>query len=447
MEMAKQAAVLAARALRDDDQVGVLIFNHRFSWLQPIARLGDVGREQLESNIGSLTPSGGTEIFAALDEGSTQMRRTAADLRHIVLFTDGNSRDANYDALTNQLQKDRIGLSTVGLGPEADTKLLARLARDGQGRFYYSDRPRELPRILAREVAIAKRSAVVEGSIQPRLVAPSPILRSIAADELPALGGYQATVPRTTAQVVLATEDDKPLLAQWRNGLGRAVAWTSDVGGTWTRTWTDWNRNATFWQQAVSWAAGPPVQADFLLDVASIGETAHITLDSLRDDRFVDLASPVATLSGPSGGESRVPLRQTAPGRYAASVVADRPGTYAVTVSDAQRSETAGFVVRDQPELASFGADKHMLRRITSETGGRVLNAAAEAFRDDGRESGQRWQPLWQALLGLGLLTFVAGLVTRRLSWSLLSWWPLNAFGAAVATRVRRRSGLRRGSG
>jgi len=39
ISMAKQAAILSEQSLRDDDQIGVLIFNHRFSWLQPIGRL------------------------------------------------------------------------------------------------------------------------------------------------------------------------------------------------------------------------------------------------------------------------------------------------------------------------------------------------------------------------------------------------------------------------
>jgi uncharacterized membrane protein/Mg-chelatase subunit ChlD len=434
IEMAKQAAILATRALRDDDQVGVLVFNHRFSWLQPIARLGDVGRAPLEINIASLTPSGGTEIFAALDEGATKMRVVQADLRHIVLFTDGNSRDANYDALTVPLRADHIGLSTVGLGPEADTRLLAKLAKDGEGRFYYSERPSELPRILAREVAVAKRSAVVEGSIQPRLVAPSPILRSIAPNAVPSLGGYIATTPRTTAQVVLATEDDKPLLAQWRAGLGRAVAWTSDVAGNWTRSWADWNQDALFWQQVVSWTAGVPVQPDYLLDVSVSGETAHIVLDDLRDDQFVDLASPVATVSGPLGGESAVPLRQTAPGRYEATLLAGSPGVYGVNVADGQRTETSGFVVRQQPEQSAFGADERTLRRIASDTGGRVLTNAAEAFRDEGRLTGQRWQPVWQFLIILALVLFVTGLFARRFA------WPLRGFVEGVGARVRRQS-------
>jgi Mg-chelatase subunit ChlD len=158
IEMAKQAAILSERSLRDDDQVGVLIFNHRFSWLQPIGIVSAIGRSDLEDRIAQLSASGGTEIFAALNEGATAMKKTSSDLRHIVLFTDGNSRDANYDALTADMRQQHIGLSTVGLGPEADTKLLARLAKDGQGRFYYSDPPSDQPSIAATNVTHAQLS-------------------------------------------------------------------------------------------------------------------------------------------------------------------------------------------------------------------------------------------------------------------------------------------------
>jgi hypothetical protein len=212
------------------------------------------------------------------------------------------------------------------------------------------------------------------------------------------------------------------------------VAWTSDVAGNWTRSWPDWNQDALFWQQVVSWAAGVPVQPDYLLDVSASGATAHIVLDDLRDDQFVDLASPVATVSGPLGGESAVPLRQTAPGRYEATLLVGSPGVYGVQVADGQRTETSGFVVRQQPEQSAFGADERTLRRIASDTGGRVLTNAAQAFRDEGRQTGQRWQPMWQFLVGLALGLFVTGLFVRRFM----------GFVEGVVAAVRRQSGRRR---
>src|SRR5207244_2390295 len=107
------------------------------------------------------------------------MLATQADLRHIVLFTDGQSRPGDYDPLLGRLRAKKIGLSTIGLGPEADTQLLSSLAKLGEGRYYFTERTPELPRIMTREIAISKRSAQVEGQIQPQLVSSSPILRGI----------------------------------------------------------------------------------------------------------------------------------------------------------------------------------------------------------------------------------------------------------------------------
>ena len=45
----------------------------------------------------------------------------------------------------------------------------------------------------------------------------------------PQLKGYVITTPRQSAQVLLTTPRGDPLLAAWQYGLGRALAWTSDL--------------------------------------------------------------------------------------------------------------------------------------------------------------------------------------------------------------------------
>src|SRR5262249_11817601 len=160
-----------------------------------IGIVGGIGRDVIEQRIGQLAPEGGTDIFGALSEGATAMLAQQADLRHIVLFTDGQSRLVSYEALLARLREQKVSVSTIGLGPEADTQLLSSIAKLGEGRYYFTERLPELPRIMAREVAISKRSAQIEGTIQPQLVSSSPILRGIAPADLPQLRGYVATTP------------------------------------------------------------------------------------------------------------------------------------------------------------------------------------------------------------------------------------------------------------
>src|SRR5262249_26964801 len=92
IDMAREAAILAVRSLDDRDRIGVLAFNHRFRWIVDIGIVGGIGRDVIEQRIGQLEPEGGTDIFGALSEGATAMLAQQADLRHIVLFTDGQSR-------------------------------------------------------------------------------------------------------------------------------------------------------------------------------------------------------------------------------------------------------------------------------------------------------------------------------------------------------------------
>src|SRR5262249_22638019 len=237
-------------------------------WIIRPGVIEQIGLGNIQSRISRLVPEGGTDIYQALREGEDVMRAVTADLKHIVLVSDGRGTEVKYDDLMSRMRQDRIGLSTVAIGDDADTELMPKLARLAQGRYYFTEKIRELPRIVTQEAALAKRAALVEGRIQPQFVTASPIMRGIAPNQVPALTGHIATTPKDTAAPILTTDEGAPLLAQWHYGLGRTVAWTSDVGTRWTTTWSSWDQNQRFWEQMVRWAMGPPINRDFRVDVS-----------------------------------------------------------------------------------------------------------------------------------------------------------------------------------
>ncbi|MBI4494661.1 MAG: VWA domain-containing protein [Chloroflexi bacterium] len=422
IEMAKEAAILATEALRPGDFLGILAFDVRPRWVVPLQPLDPAALQGIQTQIARLEADGGTDIYTALQRGYEALRTVRADLRHIVLLSDGQGFEAKYEELASQIRTAGIGVSTIAVGSDADTQLLGRLARWGEGRYYFTERVRDIPKIMTREAAIAKRTALVEGHIRPQLISTSPILRSIAPADLPPLGGYVATIPKDTAQVVLATDSGEPLLAQWYFGLGRVVVWTSDLSPRWTSEWLAWKDNQRFWDQAVRWAMPSPANRDLSLEVSRDDARVTLRAEALRDGQFANLAATRATITLPDGRTAQVPLRQTAPGRYEAQVLAESPGVYQVDVvqSDdgrAARQETTGFVVREAEELASFGANERLLRRLASQTGGRVIQRPEEAFARDFNPVGFRWEPLWWRLLLLGLLLLPLDIAVRRLPW------------------------------
>ena len=73
----------------------------------------------------------------------------------------------------------------------------------------------------------------------------------------PPLLGYQRFVPKPSAEVLAAFEDESPLLVVGDVGAGRTLAYASDIGPHWApEEFTDWGGFATLWRQSVTWLAG-----------------------------------------------------------------------------------------------------------------------------------------------------------------------------------------------
>ena len=113
-------------------------------------------------------------------------------------------------------------MSTVAIGKDADVQLMVDVAKWGRGRFYYTERLADDPAHLhardpARLQGVARRAAVQAAADRA-----SP--RGDAGDRLEgACRRSAATSPRTlkrTAELVLMSHQEDPVLATWRYGLG-----------------------------------------------------------------------------------------------------------------------------------------------------------------------------------------------------------------------------------
>ncbi len=106
------------------------------------------------------------------------------------------------------------------------------------------------------------RVEVPEG-FKPEIVGPRdhPILAGLG-EEWPILLGYNEVRLKEGDQVELLAKvpDDAgghPLLAIGRYGLGRTLAWTSDIGPHWLpEEFAKWAGFGRLWRQALSWLAG-----------------------------------------------------------------------------------------------------------------------------------------------------------------------------------------------
>ena len=422
LTIAKRAALSSIDLLNPLDRVGVLAFDSGREWAVPPTEVGI--RQPIAERLRDLSVGGGTHLYPAVEEAHRVLRAERARLKHLIVLSDGLTEgEKNFDRLAERIAADGITVSTVAMGADSDRELMSRLATLGKGRYYHTDDPANVPRIFTAETLAITRDLVVEGNIRPRRIHDGEPIEGFGADAFPVLRGYQRTFARPAAQVLLAARDDDPLLASWRYGLGRAVAFTSDLSGRWGRHWVQWPGFGRFVAQMARWTMRRSGGESFVPRFEWHGQRGEMNVDVLdREDRFVNGLKLEASVMDPSGPGGRVPLEQVAPGRYRGEFPVPRAGRYYITFSGrdgdtAVGPATFGLAVPYSPEYLDLGVDERLLREIVGIGGGRLLplsGAGLDAVTAPSPQAAGALSRVWWPFLLAALLLLVAEVAVRN---------------------------------
>lgn len=444
LDLAKEAALGVLDVLHDADLVGVLTFESTFTWTVPLQPASD--RQLFATEIASLQADGGTDLYPALVEADTRLRPVRAMVKHLIILSDGRSKEGDFNTIVRQLASRGITVSTVAIGDDADQGLLARVARVGGGRYYYTENIQAIPQIFTTEALVVSRSLAVERRFKPEPAQAADFLAGIDTRSLPSLGGYVVTSPKPTAAVHLTALDGSPLLASWRYGLGRAIAFTSGATPPWATDWLAWPRFGAFWSQAMRWVMRPS-SAEGMNAAVELGEgQGRILVDVLNEaGEYVNFLNLQANVVQPDGTTFGVRLEQVAPGHYAGAFEATAAGPYIAAIADASdpryaRPYVTGGVIPFSPEYLFLRPQSDLLGRLARSTGGRVIDpadTAASAFLP-GR-SNRSPLPIWPLLLVAALAFFVVDVAIRYLPAGAVSTVAVRAGRAGqTATRTVR---------
>ena len=321
-------------------------------------------------------------------------------------------------------------MSTVAFGADADRALMQAIATLGRGRHYFTDNYRNIPRIFTSETLVVSRDLLAETYTVPRPVYPGEIIAGFAADAFPALDGYQRIFAKPAAQVLLSAEGDDPLLVSWRYGLGRAVAFTSDLSGRWGKRWIEWAAFPRFVAQMARWTMRRDSGEQLLPEFSWRGARGEILVDARdRDDRFINGLAMQASVVGPDAVTHRLTLEQTAPGRYRGAFEVPVSGRYYFNVhgnaADRQVGpKTFGFAVPYSTEYLDLEADLALLEDIAAVTGGEALSLSSRSLpavlapaSDAITYQARVWWPAVWAALVLLLLEITVRKMTLPESW------------------------------
>ncbi len=437
LDLAKEASHLVVDLLDERSEVGVMSWDTEFLWDSPVKPARD--KASIHHAIATIKAGGGTDGYPALKESYQILYDRPALLKHVIFLSDGQMTRGDFQGLLRRMSKDKITVSTVAIGSDADVQLMVDIAKWGRGRFYYTEDSQTIPRIFTLETQLASKASLVEQPFKPQLTAQNhEAVQEIDWKQVPPLGGYVATTVKANAELVLMSHQEDPVLATWRYGLGRAVAFTSDAKAKWAVLWLRWREFNRFWAQLVRWTLRSGSRSDTTALVQRIDNTGEVVVDAVDGKgEFINFLDSQIGVVAPNRERTVIDLEQIGPGRYRGRFPAPQEGVYLIGMAQRKGdrvvgSQLAGLVVPYAQELRDLGVDETLLRELAELTNGGPLAVPRDAFLK-GRRQSRIAVEIWPWLVGLAAVLMVGDVALRRLGPG-----ALVRFGGWLRRRLRR---------
>jgi len=446
----KVVAKAAINALSSYDYAGLLYWEGQEAWLFTLKPIG-TGRNAMLRLIDRMTPGDMPDFDPSLIKAMRGLNAIPdAMSKHIVVISDGDPTEPT-NRVIQQLAASKITVTTIltaahGNDPRA-AAMMRNLAQRTKGRFYNVTNPRALPRIYQKEARTISRPLIFERQNPWCPVLNEPITEPVSgvAGELPPITGLVLTTPKQNELVEIPIVSPlpggqvNPVLAHWTYGLGRSVAFTSDAGRKWAKTWPSWDGFAAFWSQVVRWSMRPSERGEVTLNLRREGDRIKVVVDALdKNDRFLNFMSIQGNVIDPALKTHPVELVQTAPGRYEATIEnASVSGNYFVNLGyrglgGVQGVATSGVSVPYSDEYRELRSNPTTLETLASITDGKTIQwkltpegridvAATARGVDHFRREPElviprAFAPLWPVLLFLAACSFLGDVAVRRLA-------------------------------
>ena len=411
IELARLAAIGVVDHLKDDDFVGVLIFDNSFQWAVPMRKAND--KPQIKRQISGITPDGGTQIAPALNEAFKRVLPVSATYRHIVLLTDGISEEGDSMQTAGTASNTRVTISTVGLGQDVNRNYLEKIALTAKGKAYFLNDPAGLEQILLKDVEEHTGTTTVEKPIKAEVKHPSDLLEQVDLEHAPPLAGYVRFDAKPTADEILAVDEKDPLLVRWQYGIGRAAIFSSDAKSRWAANWVGWPGFDRLWTNIFRDLLPHGDESEAVARYEAADE--ELVVDYHLSSRAAEFAaSPELFVIGPDDFKKPMEVARVSPSLYRARVrIGVREGLFRVRPLNESRAFPEVGLYRPEAELSDYGSNEALLKSIAQSTGGRFNPPVRELFDSGGRymESTMR---LWPALLSLAILLNLIELAQRK---------------------------------
>jgi uncharacterized membrane protein len=390
MDLADAGAADAINLLGPMDQVAVLAVDSAPHVIVPLTPVGN-RKNELGNRVRKIeSQGGGIYVYEGLKGGWDELKKANVGTRHMILFSDAadSEEPGDYKKLLKEMTDQGCTVSVIGLGTKADvdSKLLEDVARLGNGRMFFSDRPADIPKIFAQETVTIARSAFIKEPVGAKPtgrwaeVSPKPLAW------LPEVDGYNLSYAREDATVSLVTTDEylAPLVAQARRGLGRTAAVSFPLSGEVSEKTRAWPGYGDFLQTTTRWLMGQETPPG--IGIRHRLEGTRLTVDLLYDpalwsDKLAAKPPRIKLLEDGGGQSYEVPWKRISPGHFSITRDLQEGSVVRGAIQVGEVSLPFGpLSVGSSVEWAFEPERLAELRSVSNQTGGRELLDLSKAW-------------------------------------------------------------------
>lgn len=427
MDLANIGTMEAIRLLSPMDEIAVIAVDTNPHVVVPRSPVDDPGAFTSRVN-GIQSMGGGIFTYTGLVAAANELRNTARQNRHIVLFADADDAEepGRYQELLAGLKDDfntTVSVVALGTAGNSDAAFLQDVALRGGGEIYFTENPNEIPRLFAQDTLLSARSSFIEEPSPTAVTTGMLAIADMRPGAWQTLPGYNLCYLRPGASLGIRTTDSyaSPVIATMQAGLGRTAAFTGQVSGNFQVSDANWPEVANSLVTLARWISAQAPPQIYFTNVRREGREAVISIDI---DRTTEVGGNgagsgilKARMVAPDGTASDLPLVPVSADRLEARVPIGLEGVYrfAAATEDGKVLELSPLAVSYSPEFEPrFERDSgdRVLGRIARLSSGRMNPAGKDLFRGD--RSGRAWKPLAMWFVLAGLLLLLCEIAWRR---------------------------------
>jgi uncharacterized membrane protein len=420
---AKEAAKAVTGQLKDNDLIGVVGFDIEPFVVVPLSPVERI-RGTFAAQIDRLKPGGRTYLYPAIIEAKRQLERQSAGRKHVIILSDGETggSGSDYVDIVSVMKEElKVTVSAVAIGSDVNLPLMKRIAQYGGGFFHHTYDPKTLPQIFLQQLQEKpEETALVERDFIPVPVRGSELLAGFSDGSYPPLKGYIETELKRAAHLDLMIRREErrsPVLASWNYGKGKAVAFTTDLNGRWSKDWIHWHALERFWGKVFDWLR--PTKESL--------PPHEVRINLLKDQPVLDLYLYGEESNGSlfrysfngRGGNGEGLLKRLAPGHYQSELPISLPGDYRIGLIEERHGQRIsypplGYTLAFDPrsELPRDDFNIPLLEQLARATGAEINPNGEE--RLETQEVTRVFTPVRYHLILLALLLFLSEIIFRR---------------------------------